>query len=132
MASVAVCDTAVPLSSVVDRMAIVEGTTKLNEDFMTILPKRTDIPSREHGITQLQFQLTKISEFGRVEQISAEDPPSTDRSLEAVALSAFFLPEAANPGHPRHGRHRRNPDMTRARTRDQGHRIEGTDEWLFG
>lgn len=51
VASVAVCDTAVPLSIVVDRMAIVEGTTTLNEDFMTILPKRTDIPSRANTVS---------------------------------------------------------------------------------
>jgi hypothetical protein len=45
------------------------------------------MPSRcEHGITHIL--LAKISEFGLVEKISADDPPSTDSSLEAVALSA--------------------------------------------
>jgi hypothetical protein len=89
-APVAVCDTAAPLRphrNVVDRMAIAEGTTKLNEDFMTI-PSQKGLTCRPdaNGITHIQ--LAKISEFGLVEKISADDPPSTDSSLEAVALSA--------------------------------------------
>jgi hypothetical protein len=49
-APVSVCDIAVPLrlhSNAVDRIAIAEGATKLDDDLMTISDQsRTDIPSR--------------------------------------------------------------------------------------
>ena len=54
------------------------------------------MPSQwEHGTTHLQ--LAKTCEFGLVEKISADDAPSTDSSLEAVALSAS-VHEASQSG----------------------------------
>ena len=54
------------------------------------------MPSRcEHDITHIL--LANISEFGLVEKISADDPPSTDSSLEAVALSALAQSGPAGP-----------------------------------
>jgi hypothetical protein len=97
-ASLAVYDTAVPLrppSDVVGRMAIAEGATKLNEDFMTISSHNgTEMPSRcEQGITHIQ--LANASEFEVVEMISADAPPPTDSSLEAAALSDSCCAPAA-------------------------------------
>jgi hypothetical protein len=87
-APVAVCDIAVPLrlhSNAVDRIAIAEGATKLDNVLMIISDQiRTDIPSRRIRYHS-SIQLATISECRFVEKISADDPPSTDSSLEAVA-----------------------------------------------
>jgi hypothetical protein len=91
-APVSICDIAVPLrlhSNAVDRIAIAEGATKLDDDLMIISdpnPGRTFRPDAytvPHIFNWPQFPSVDLSK-----KVSADDPPSTDSSLEAVALSA--------------------------------------------
>jgi hypothetical protein len=74
-ASVAVCDAAVPLSNVVATMAIAEGTTKLNEDFIgDILPKGRMRRPRATTVSHLfNFKWSELFRAGLVEKISADD-----------------------------------------------------------
>ena len=98
-APVAVCAIAVPLrlhSNAVDRIAIAEGATKLDDDLMIISDQIQDghsVPMRRRYHTYL---MAKISKCGLVEKISADDPPphriyelradSRDRALLTVIL----------------------------------------------
>ena len=76
-APVAVCDIAVPLrlhSNAVDRIAIAEGATKLDEDLMIISDQIQD----GHSVTMRTYSTSKfrIWPLG-IETISGDDPPST-------------------------------------------------------
>ena len=82
------CDIAVPLrlhSNAVDRIAIAEGATNLDDVLMIISDQiRTDIPSRRTPYHSIQ--LATISECRFVEKISADDPPSTHSSPEGCVV----------------------------------------------
>ena len=77
---VAVCDAAVPLmphSNAVDRIATVEGATKLDDNLMNVLPD-TD----GNAVPKSAWYHTFRIGLPRVE-ISADDPPSTWRPRES-------------------------------------------------
>jgi hypothetical protein len=81
---VAVCDIAVSLrlhSNAVDRIAIAEGATKLDNDLMIISGQIQDghsVPmrTRYHTYSTSKFRIWPLG----VETISGDDPPSTDSS----------------------------------------------------
>jgi hypothetical protein len=78
---VAVCDIAVPLrlhSNAVDRIAIAEGATKLDNDLMIISGQIQDghsVPMRTRYYTYSTSKF-RIWPLG-IETISGDDPPST-------------------------------------------------------
>jgi hypothetical protein len=91
--SVAGCDAAVPLRDVADSMAIVDDTKKLNEDFMTILPKDGQAVSMATSY-HTNIQLAKISEFGLVEEISSDLEHASSlrrRHSSTTKRSAFMV-----------------------------------------
>src|SRR5882672_2317684 len=90
---VAVCDVAVPLrlhSNAVDRIAIAESATKLDDDLMTISRQIQDghsVPMRTRYHTHSTSQL-RIWPLG-VETISGDDPLSTLRRSHRVFKNTF-------------------------------------------
>ena len=99
------CDIAVVLrlhSNAVDRIAIAEGATKLDDDLMMISDQiGTDFPCRCVTKYHKSFNWPHFRVQDLHEKIAADELPSTDSSLEALRCMLLNIgSETDKPGSP--------------------------------